>query len=57
MPFYYELFCPVAIFLGRLQGADLTQALAIQAGWVLVLWAAADLMWKRGLGHYQAVGG
>jgi ABC-2 type transport system permease protein len=57
MPFYYELFCPVAIFLGRLQGADLAQALAIQAGWVLVLWAAADLMWKRGLGHYQAVGG
>src|SRR5207248_8934320 len=30
MPFYYELFCPVAIFLGRLQGAELTQALAIQ---------------------------
>jgi ABC-2 type transport system permease protein len=57
MPFYYELFCPVAIFLGRLQGAELTQALAIQLGWVLVLWAAAELMWKCGLGHYQAVGG
>src|SRR3954469_1194328 len=57
LPFYYELFCPIAIFLGRLQGADLTQALAIQLGWVLVMWGAAELMWKRGLGHYQAVGG
>jgi ABC-2 type transport system permease protein len=57
MPFYYELFCPVAIFLGRLQGAALVEALAIQTGWVLVMWAAAELMWKRGLGHYQAVGG
>jgi ABC-2 type transport system permease protein len=57
LPFYYELFCPVAIFLGRLQGADLVQALMIQAGWVLVAWASAKAMWRRGLGHYQAVGG
>ena len=57
LPFYYELFCPIAIFLGRLQGVALAQALAIQIGWVLVMWGAAELMWKRGLGHYQAVGG
>jgi viologen exporter family transport system permease protein len=57
LPFYYELFCPVAIFLGRLQGAALAEALAIQSGWLLLAWAAARAMWKRGLGHYQAVGG
>ena len=57
LPFYYELFCPVAIFLGRLQGAALAEALAIQCGWLLLAWAAARAMWKRGLGHYQAVGG
>ncbi len=57
LPFYYELFCPVAIFLGRLKGADLVQALLIQIGWLLLTWAAARAMWKRGLGHYQAVGG
>jgi len=51
------LFCPVAIFLGRLQGAALAQALLIQTGWLLLTWAAARAMWKRGLGHYQAVGG
>src|SRR6201981_2834363 len=57
LPFYYELFCPVAIFLGRLKGTDLVQALAIQAGWLLLSWMWARFMWQRGLGHYQAVGG
>jgi ABC-2 type transport system permease protein len=57
LPFYYELFCPVAIFLGRLKGPDLVQALAIQSGWLLLAWMWANFMWKRGLGHYQAVGG
>jgi ABC-2 type transport system permease protein len=57
LPFYYELFCPVAIFLGRLQGVEMAQALTIQLGWVLTMWGVAELMWKRGLGHYQAVGG
>ena len=57
LPFYYELFCPIAIFLERLKGAEMYQALAIQTGWLLLAWAAANLMWRRGLGHYQAVGG
>ncbi|HEY2123982.1 MAG TPA: ABC-2 family transporter protein [Chthoniobacterales bacterium] len=57
LPFYYELFCPIAIFTDRLRGAALFQALAIQAGWLLLTWAAAHFMWRRGLGHYQAVGG
>ena len=57
LPFYYELFCPIAIFQERLKGPDLVQALAIQSGWLLISWAVARAMWKRGLGHYQAVGG
>jgi len=57
LPFYYELFCPVAIFLERLKGVELMQAFAIQTGWLFLTWAAARTMWRRGLGHYQAVGG
>ena len=30
LPFYYELFCPIAIFLERLKGPALIQAVAIQ---------------------------
>jgi ABC-2 type transport system permease protein len=57
LPFYYELYCPVAIFLGRLEGPGLVRALAIQTGWVVLTWMWARFMWQRGLGHYQAVGG
>jgi ABC-2 type transport system permease protein len=57
LPFYYELFCPIAIFMERLRGAEVVQALSIQAGWLFLTWAGAHAMWKRGLGHYQAVGG
>jgi hypothetical protein len=42
LPFYYELFCPIAIFLGRLKGAELVQALTIQTGWLLLSWAWAN---------------
>ena len=45
------------VFMERLQGAEMAQSLAIQTGWLLLTWAAAHFMWKRGLGHYQAVGG
>src|SRR6266498_1070173 len=57
LPFYYELFCPIAIFLERLRGSELAQALAIQTGWLFLTWAVARTMWHRGLRHYQAVGG
>ena len=57
LPFYYELFCPIAIFLERLKGPELMQAIVIQTGWLLLTGSAARLMWNRGLGHYQAVGG
>ena len=57
LPLYYELFCPIAIFLGRLKGTELVQALAIQTGWLVLAWAWANFMRKRGLGRYQAVGG
>jgi ABC-2 type transport system permease protein len=44
LPFYYELFCPIAIFPGRLKGPDLIQALAIQIACFLLTWASARAM-------------
>ena len=58
LPFYYQMYFPAAIFTGRLTDVSaIFQGYAIQAGWVLFMWAVAHFMWKRGLGHYQAVGG
>lgn len=57
LPFTYELFFPISIFLEKAKGSDLWTGLAIQAGWLLLTWLAARVMFRRGVRHYQAVGG
>jgi ABC-2 type transport system permease protein len=56
-PLTYELFFPVQIVMERVQGRALWEGLAIQAGWLVVAFAAAQLVWRAGLRKYQAVGG
>lgn len=56
-PFTYEIFFPVQIYLERTRGAELFTGLAIQGGWVVVLWLTARTMWAKGVRQYQAVGG
>jgi ABC-2 type transport system permease protein len=56
-PFTYELFFPAQIFMERVQGSALAQGLSIQAGWLLVTWLCARVLWSRGVRKYQAVGG
>jgi ABC-2 type transport system permease protein len=57
LPFTYELFFPISIFLGKVHGAELGRGLAIQAAWLFVMWMTARTMFRRGVRHYQAVGG
>lgn len=57
LPFPYEMFFPVQVFMERVTGADLWQGLVIQAGWVFLTWASAQALWRRGVRRYQAVGG
>ena len=57
LPFTYELFFPVAVFLEKAQGVALWKGLAIQTGWVLAMWALGRWLWSRGLRHYGAYGG
>ncbi len=46
LPFEYISYIPVLIYLGKLQGAALAKALAIQVFWVAALLALGDLMWR-----------
>ena len=55
-PFPYELYFPVQIFMGRVQGGALMQGLAIQAFWVVMMWLIAVGLWRLGIRRYQAVG-
>lgn len=57
LPFTYELYFPVAVFTERVQGRELWQGLGIQAGWLVVCYLVARLMWRRGIRRYESVGG
>jgi ABC-2 type transport system permease protein len=56
-PFPYQLYFPISIYMGKATGAALWEGLAIQAGWVLLAYCSARLMWNRGIRKYSAVGG
>lgn len=57
LPFTYELYFPVAVFLEKIQGPALWSGLATQAAWLLALYGIARFAWRRGVSRYQAVGG
>lgn len=56
-PFTYELFFPAQVYMERIKGAELAEGLAIQAGWLLISWICARVLWARGVRKYQAFGG
>ena len=56
-PFPYQLYFPVGIYLGQVQGPALWRGLLIQAGWVLFFFVLARVVWSRGIRKYSAVGG
>jgi ABC-2 type transport system permease protein len=56
-PFPYQLYLPVGIYLGKVQGPALVNGLVLQAGWVLAAYGLARLAWYRGIRKYAAAGG
>jgi ABC-2 type transport system permease protein len=56
-PFPYQLFFPVSVYLGRVEGAEIWQGLAIQIFWTLFFLLFARWVWSRGIKKYTAVGG
>ena len=56
-PFTYELFFPAQVCMERVQGRALAEGLAIQAGWLVLTYVLARVLWSRGVRKYQAFGG
>lgn len=56
-PFPYQLYFPASIYLGRVEGTELWQGLAIQGFWTVFFFLAARFMFNRGIRKYTAVGG
>jgi len=58
LPYYYQMYFPVALLTGRINDLDLILAmLRIQLFWVVVVLFLGQWLWRRGLRLHTAVGG
>ena len=57
LPFQYMAYFPAAVFLGKIQGADLAYGLLAEAAWAVFFVLLARVLYRRGLRRYSAYGG
>ncbi|MBI2192614.1 MAG: ABC-2 family transporter protein [Planctomycetes bacterium] len=57
LPFQYEAYFPVAVFLKRYGPGELAIHLFIEMAWILGLWLLVIILYRRGLRRYGAYGG
>lgn len=57
LPFQYLAYFPAAVFLGKVEKADLMWALGVEAFWVVFFFVLARWSYRLGLRRYGAYGG
>jgi ABC-type uncharacterized transport system permease subunit len=57
LPFQATTYAPTAIYLGRITGTGALSAIAVQVAWILLLAAAARLLWRSALRRVVVQGG
>jgi ABC-2 type transport system permease protein len=57
LPFQYLAYFPAAIFLGKIQGAELAHGLVVELGWVVGFLVLSRVLYRFGLRRYSAFGG
>lgn len=57
IPLHYLAYFPAAVFLGKIQGAELAWELAVQLGWLVFFIFTARLAFQRGVRRYSGFGG
>ena len=56
LPFYYFVYFPLKVYLGKLSVMAITQGFIIGLVWLVALWMLASVVWNRGLRAYAAEG-
>lgn len=57
LPMHYLAYFPSAVFLGKIQGAELVRALWIEVAWIVFFIVVSRRAFERGLRRYSAFGG
>ena len=55
-PFPYLIFFPLEVYLGKITGIFLIKGMIISVFWLVFLWWALNVIWRKGLKAYQAYG-
>jgi ABC-2 type transport system permease protein len=56
-PFPSMLYVPISIYMGKISGHGIALGLLTQLLWVVMMYALARFMWRRGIKKYSAFGG
>jgi ABC-2 type transport system permease protein len=57
LPFQFTAYFPAAVWLGKVEGAELIKLLLVEVAWVVVMIVACRVVWARGTWRYSAFGG
>ncbi len=57
LPFRFLAYFPAAVFLGKVQGAELYWGVAIELAWVVFFIVLSRFLWARGVRRYSGFGG
>ncbi len=57
LPFKFLAYFPAAVFLGKIQGAEMYRGLLVEMGWVLFFILLSRVLWCRGVKRYSGFGG
>jgi ABC-2 type transport system permease protein len=57
LPLQYLAYFPAAVFLGKISGPALVQALWVEVGWVVFFIVLCRVVFRRGVRHYSGFGG
>lgn len=56
LPFSYMIYFPVVAFTGKLAVVELFRVITVQVVWIIVLFLAYRLLWKKGIRKFTAFG-
>ncbi len=57
LPFSAQMYDPLAIWFGTIHGTGIASTLAIQVGWLVMLWLLVAVIWRRATYRVVVLGG
>lgn len=57
LPFQAVVYVPVSIYLGKIKGAEILNALILQFFWAIALWMLGSIIWNRAVKYLETQGG